>query len=136
MTTIRQYQLFRYGLVSIWLALIYAPPIAAQCQYSIPHGVGAVLDLEKFGTLGFTRPIRVINVYWGGNNWNGIPAHSAFHKEDIDAATRELFATDYFERLCQYGGPSGGPNVTLLASTDTGQALNPCLPHVPQNNFT
>jgi len=118
-------------------------PPNGPCKYGIPNGPPVVLDLEQTGTLGFTADVRVINVYWGGNNWNGIPAHKpidavhyGFQKEDIDAATRALFSTDYFEKLCQYGGSSGGPKVTLLRSTDTGQALNPCLPHVPQNNFT
>ena len=119
-----------------WTALTWPKMGTGQCKFRLPHGPAVTLDLDQVGTLAYTGDIRVINVYWGGNNWNGIPAHANFHKEDIDAATRALFGTDYFERLCQYGGPSGGPQVTLLPSVDTGQALNPCLPHVPQNNFT
>src|SRR5689334_11755993 len=91
---------------------------------------------KRTGCLAYTKDIRVINLYWGGNNWDAIPGHGNFQKKDIETAMQKLFETRYFEPLCQYGGPSGGPTLILLPGVDTGQALNPCLPHVPQDGFT
>jgi hypothetical protein len=107
-----------------------------ECHCKLPHGTNDPRDVASLGKLAYSGTIRVINIYWGGNNWNNIPGNQNFQKEDIERAMAALFKTNYFDALCQYSGPGGGPNLQLLPGVDTGQALNPCLPHVPQDNFT
>jgi|SRR3954471_11414677 len=82
------------------LVIVNLPARAyAQCPYKLPNTLVAH-DLKQVGTLGYTKAVRIINVYWGGSNWDAIPAHKpvdpvhyGFRRADIDLAMTALFST-------------------------------------------
>jgi hypothetical protein len=64
--------------------------------------------------------LRVFNIYWD-NNWDA--HHTAeFSIANIDAATRSLLSTGYFQGLHQYGVPG----LVWAGSTNTNRAFLPC----------
>jgi hypothetical protein len=67
-------------------------------------------DLEQHGVLSYKDgDIRVVNVFWAPD-WDSIAEHQpqgsspGFLRADINAGTKALIGSNFFNRACQYGG--------------------------------
>jgi hypothetical protein len=77
------------------------------------------LDMELGVPLLYTGALNIFHVYWG-QSWDDDPAN--FRRADVDQALRDVVATPYFDRLCQYGVPG----FTFEGSSTTDGLFNPC----------
>jgi len=77
------------------------------------------LDLEMGIPLAYVSGLGIFNVYWG-ENWDSLPGN--FQRADIDKALKDVVATTYFDKLCQYGVPG----FHFEGSATTGGFLYPC----------
>ncbi|HEY7726556.1 MAG TPA: hypothetical protein VH880_14570 [Anaeromyxobacteraceae bacterium] len=107
-------------------------PVAAATPPSLPAAPATCpaptndvpLDMELVLPLGYLAypTLGIFNVYWG-ESWDSTPGN--FARADIERALRNVVATPYFDRLCQYGVP--GFHFEGSAGTDgvVGCARNP-----------
>lgn len=87
------------------------------------------LDMELHTPLGYPLGLSIINLYWD-SDWD--THNPGFLKADINAATKALADSNYFDKIMQYGGPDitfgssaeaaffcgGGPRDTTITSVD------------------
>ncbi|MFO0585294.1 MAG: hypothetical protein U0229_23690 [Anaeromyxobacter sp.] len=76
------------------------------------------LDMELGVPLLYPE-LKLFNVFWG-EHWDDNPAN--FKRADVDQALRDVVATPYFDRLCQYGVPQP----SFEGSSDTDGLIYPC----------
>jgi len=101
-------------------ALGAGTPGPAALPASCPAPTNDVtLDMELGLPLLYPGPLNIFHVFWG-EHWDDDPAN--FRRADVDQALRDVVATPYFDRLCQYGVPG----FQFEGSSTTDGGLNPC----------
>lgn len=70
----------------------------ADCPFTPTNDVP--MDVEEGYSLLFHGNLKLFNVYWG-DDWDD--NNPGFSRDAIEQAMRNVLATPYFDRLCQYG---------------------------------